>query len=148
MRIFHFGSLRQYEGGFVGDWAFHVDCPWRFDRADGTIVTGRDDFLEPLNDDSDWDAWDPDTDGNVQDVKMGTVAPSIDAAGQIRCESDLLYVAAVATSVVGDCVITFADGARLVVFPSGSVGEMWRLFEPGVDTSHFVMLANEIEPDE
>jgi hypothetical protein len=46
MRGFHFGPIRVVEGGTVGDYALHVQCPWRIEGSQG-IVTGRSDLWEP-----------------------------------------------------------------------------------------------------
>jgi hypothetical protein len=44
MRTFQFGTLRPVDRGSVGDFALHVQCPWRIEGPDG-IVTGRSDPL-------------------------------------------------------------------------------------------------------
>ena len=58
MRTFQFGTLRPVERGSVGDFALHVQCPWRIEGPDG-IVTGRLDLWEPVEEnapfDEDWD---------------------------------------------------------------------------------------------
>jgi hypothetical protein len=43
MLVAHFGDIRPHSSGegTVGDYAFHVQCPWRFDGPVDT-VTGRD----------------------------------------------------------------------------------------------------------
>lgn len=46
MRTFQFGTLREVERGSVGDFALHVQCPWRIEGPAG-IVTGRLDLWEP-----------------------------------------------------------------------------------------------------
>ena len=47
LRNFQFGPMRAVEGGTLGEWALHVQCPWRIEGPDGNIVTGRSDLWEP-----------------------------------------------------------------------------------------------------
>jgi hypothetical protein len=47
MRTFQFGSLQQVDRGSVGDFALHVQCPWRIEGPAG-IITGRLDLWEPV----------------------------------------------------------------------------------------------------
>jgi hypothetical protein len=58
MRTFQFGKLRAVDRGSVGDFALHVQCPWRIEGPGG-IVTGRLDLWEPVEEnapfDDDWD---------------------------------------------------------------------------------------------
>src|SRR6266849_1572963 len=54
MRTFQFGTLRPVDRGSVGDFALHVQCPWRIEGPDG-IVTGRMDPWEPLEENSPFD---------------------------------------------------------------------------------------------
>jgi len=46
MRTFQFGTLRPVGRGSVGDFALHIQCPWRIEGPEG-IVTGRSDLREP-----------------------------------------------------------------------------------------------------
>ena len=70
MRVFHFGtmrpaapsripSLKNRPRGSVGDYALHVQCPWRFE-TENEILTGRSDLWEPItqSDDFSYDEWD------------------------------------------------------------------------------------------
>jgi hypothetical protein len=58
MRTFQFGTLRPVDGGSVGDFALHVQCPWRIEGPSG-IITGRLDLWEQVEDnvpfDENWD---------------------------------------------------------------------------------------------
>lgn len=69
MRTFEFGTLRPGDrGGSVGDFALHVQCPWRIERPDG-IVTGRLDLREPVTDNVPFDEnWDYEKWPNLQDA--------------------------------------------------------------------------------
>jgi hypothetical protein len=35
MRVFHFGRIRKVEKGTVGDYALHIQCPWRLEDETG-----------------------------------------------------------------------------------------------------------------
>src|SRR5262249_25646643 len=68
MRTFQFGAMRLVDGGFVADFALHVQCPWRIEGADG-IVTGRSDLWEPAEENTPFDEnWDYELSPNLQDA--------------------------------------------------------------------------------
>src|SRR4051812_5580418 len=70
MRVFQFGTLRPVDRGSVGDFALHVQCPWRIEGQDG-IVTGRLDLWESVEDDAPFDeSWDYDKFPNLQDARL------------------------------------------------------------------------------
>jgi hypothetical protein len=70
MRTFQFGILRPVDRGSVGDFALHVQCPWRIDGPDG-IVTGRLDLWEPVEDNAPFDEnWDYEKSPNLQDARL------------------------------------------------------------------------------
>ena len=52
--------------------------------------------------------------------------------------TDLLVVEKVWASDFGDAILSLSGGYRLVIFPSGSCGEAWRIFRPGAHP-HFVV---------
>ena len=39
MRVFHFGKVSEVSGGTVGEFALHIQCPW---RIEGPILSERD----------------------------------------------------------------------------------------------------------
>src|SRR5687768_8413097 len=70
LRNFQFGQVPAVEGGTVGEWALHVQCPWRIEGPDGRVVTGRSDLWQPVSENRagfNWDTWDYEKDGNLQD---------------------------------------------------------------------------------
>jgi hypothetical protein len=70
MRTFQFGSLRPIGRGSVGDFALHVQCPWRIEGPEG-IVTGRLDLWEPVKDNALFDEhWDYEQSPNLQDARL------------------------------------------------------------------------------
>ena len=42
--------------GTRGEFALHVQCPWRIEGPEG-VVTGRSDLWEPAEENPDWDPW-------------------------------------------------------------------------------------------
>src|SRR6516162_3809503 len=70
MRTFQFGTLRPVDRGSVGDFALHVQCPWRIEGPDG-IVTGRLDLWDPVEENAPFDDnWNCETSPNLQDVRL------------------------------------------------------------------------------
>ena len=147
MRVLHFGQIRKVEKGTVGDYALHIQCPWRLEGPQGT-VTGRLDLWEPAEDspDIDWETWDYDKNENLHDTLMGEFLKGYDpqtrsfvnATGQ-------LVVEAVKGDACGGAIIVLSGGFRLVLFPAGTRGEDWRIFQPGIDESHFVISGGRVE---
>lgn len=150
MRMFQFGTmrpapksdipaLRDKPRGLIGDFALHVQCPWRIE-TDNKILTGRSDLWEPVDspDGFSYDDWDYEADGNLQDHVIE----------QFISNSDNAIVETIDTRSNGAFTLALNDGYALVVFPSGSVGEDWRFFRPGTDESHLVVSGGAIERDD
>ena len=138
MRGFHFGEIRQLEGGSVGDYALHVQCPWRLDGPDGT-VTGRDDLWEHATLDVPPDDWSYEDGASLQDSRLGALLGTFDSrTGSWVNSGHKLRVTSVDASPQGDVTIEFSGGFRLYVFPARSRGESWRLFRPHSESEHLV----------
>jgi hypothetical protein len=149
MRVLHFGRIRAVKDGTTGDYALHIQCPWRLEGPQG-IVTGRSDLWEPAEDspDIDWDTWDYDENENLQDRQIGALLAGYDQ--QTRSfvnETDRLVVEAFGGDAYGGATIMLSGGFRLVLFPAGSCGENWRFFRPRTDEPHFVVAGGRIEMD-
>src|SRR6516165_2784203 len=70
MRTFQFGTLRMVDRGSVGDFALHVQCPWRIEGPAG-IVTGRLDLWEQVEDNAPFDEnWSYEELPNLQDARL------------------------------------------------------------------------------
>lgn len=147
MRIFHFGEVHTDDKGSFAQYAIHVQCAWRIEGP-GDIITGRSDLWEPAQTgpDFDWKSWDYDTSENLQDHKLsrflndhtpGTYSAPLPAARLIveRIEAD----------TYGGATIHFSGNYRLRIFPAGSEGEDWRIFEPNRQKPHFVIAGGKIE---
>ena len=141
MRMFHFGKMREVGCGAVGEYALHVQCPWRIEIKD-RIITGRYDLFEPAErtENFDWESWNWDENETLQD----------------RLVSDLLAkteltVHNVATDCHGGATLDLSGGYALVLFPAGSEGEDWRVFKPrgeGERGEHFVVSGGREQDDE
>lgn len=139
MCVFHFGQMRERKGGTIGEYALHIQCPWRIDGPGG-IITGRSDLWEHISGDLMPDEWEPSIVDNVQDVQLSKLLGGYDPQTRSHLNTgDMLVVEQVRASEVGDLEIRLSSGYHLVLFPEGSGGEAWRLFEPGKDTPHFVV---------
>lgn len=138
MRMFQFGTLRPVDRGSIGDFALHVQCPWRIEGPEG-IVTGRLDLWEPLEDNAQFDEnWDYEKGPNLQDARVDQWLT--------RHESRLV-VKSVEADEFGGAAISLDQGFVLRLFPAGTRGEDWRLFRPQTDAPHFVVAGGLIEPD-
>ena len=131
--------MREENGRTVGQYALHVQCPWRIDGPEG-IVTGRSDLWEHISGKTMTDEWEPGTDDNIQDVRISNLFGGYDAKTHSHLNSsEWLVVERVQASDIGDLNVSLSGGYRLVLFPGGSIGEAWRIFEPGRGVPHFVI---------
>lgn len=149
MRVFHFGRVKFERDGnrSVGEFALHIQCPWRLEGPDG-IVTGRADLWEPAepNADIDWATWDYEENENLQDRRIGRLLGGYDSKTQsFMNDTECLIVEKVRADDFGGATISLSGGYRLVVFPAGSVGEDWRLLQPSSDLRHFVVSGGKVE---
>src|SRR5262245_516213 len=136
MRTFQFGKLCSVDGGSVGDFALHVQCPWRIEGPDG-IVTGRSDLWEPVEDNAPFDDnWDYEKSPNVQDARL--------ESWFARNEPSVV-VKNVDADEFGGAAIGFGEVFVLRLFPAGTRGEDWRLFRPKTDARHLVIRGGAVE---
>ena len=116
LKNFQFGEIRPHQGGTVGQWALHIQCPWRIVAAD-RIVAGSADSSEATE-----------------------LFPQYDPLTKSYLNvSDQLVVEQVHADDHGGVDIQLSGGYRLQVFPDAKEGESWRLFEPAKTTPHFVI---------
>jgi hypothetical protein len=154
MRGFHFGHVTVYGdgSGSAGEFALHIQCPWRVEGPDG-IVTGEADLWEPADPDADidWETWNCEDNENLQDLRIGTLLGGYDPATKSPVNTtEFLIVEGVEADEFGGATIVLSGGYRLVIFPSGSTGEDWRLFQPSSPQPHLVIGAGKVEeaPDD
>ena len=130
----HFGEMREVttrDGGTktVGDWAVHVQCPWRISKRGRIVIAYRDFYYSPVGDVlDDWD-----TAGASQ---FDSAAVSL----RTEFETDPPVVTSVQPEDVVGFSIYFSHDYRLDVFPdcSSDLSEYWRIFQPGDSSKHFV----------
>ncbi len=144
MRMLHFGKARVVENGRVGDYALHLQCPWRVEGPDG-IVTGSDDLWEPANEDDWHENWSYDGSVTLQDAQLrellgepgiGTTSPNGEITG--------LIVEAVEAAENGDLSIVLTGGYNLAVFVCGCRDESWRFFSPKSGGGHLVFIGGKM----
>jgi hypothetical protein len=132
-----FGELHRVpnrRGGtkVVGDWAVHVQCPWRLIRHDRILVGYHDFYYTPDG-------------GPAKDWHAGERTRFDDVTSMICAEFDKMppVVASVQVDDVGGFSVRLSSEHRLDVFPdrSDETCDQWRIFQPGVDSKHFVFHA-------
>lgn len=141
---FEFGTRRTVkdhkgEDKEVGDYALHVQCPWRITSAD-SILIGRGDIFctpeqtnEPTPADFDWQK------GNRFDRIVQQL---------LQPESREFVVRAVQTGGAGSLAVGFENGYTLEIFPHDSEsGEHWRFFRPYTDEPHLVFTGEGLQFD-
>lgn len=147
MKNFQFGKIRPHPSGkgTVGDFALHVQCPWRLVTND-RILTGSADYYEPAVEGEEVNL-DDRRSGNLQRKRLREVFGTYDAKTRsLINETDSLIVTAVHTDRFGGLDLELSGGFRLQVFPNGSRGENWRFFAPGNDEDHFVIEGGQQAP--
>jgi hypothetical protein len=130
----HFGEIREVtaSGGKkeVGDWAIHVQCPWRVCKC-GRVVVAYHDFYYDDNGDAleDWDI--------PGQSRFDSVAAMLCA----EFEAVPPIVTGVEPGDVGGFSTHLSQNYRLDVFPDTSLGqsEHRRLFQPALHAEHFVV---------
>lgn len=150
LRNFQFGRVRKVPGGSIGEYALHVQCPWRLEGSRG-IVTGRADLWEPADagQEIDWGSWDYENNKNLQDRRLSELLRGYDDATRSAVnETEEFVVEAVDADDCGGVVVTMSGGYRLLLFPAGTRGEDWRFFRPETEEDHFVITGGRIEATE
>jgi hypothetical protein len=140
MKNFQFGKVRPHSSGTgtVGDFALHVQCPWRLVVND-RILTGSADYYEAAVEGQEVNL-DDRRSGNLQQKRLSEVFSAYDPETRsLMNVTDALIVTAVHSDRFGGIDLELSGGYRLQVFPNGSRGEDWRFFSPGKDADHFLV---------
>ncbi len=143
MEMFSFGGLRESvtplgKTGLVGEYALHIQCPWRVVGPEGIVVASGDRNY-PEDENSDWQDFDSD-------------GPSLCEARideWLQPHKDLpLTVESVTADRLGGFRLELSQGYMLEVFPTdslrGEYSEHWRLFRPSCE-NHFVVTGHGVE---
>lgn len=149
MRGFHFGriTIEADKNRSTGEFALHIQCPWRIEGPIG-IVTGDEDLWEPVgqDEDIDWEKWNYEDNENLQDQQVGELLGGYDPMTKSFInKTEFLVVEAINADDFGGASISLSGNYRLVLFPSSSVSENWRLFQPSSDQEHFVIAGGLVE---
>ena len=145
LEMFQFGERHvkrtpQGEDLVVGDWAIHIQCPWRIIGGDDLVV-GSQDRHYPQDEEGEW---------NTQCADVFT-----------RCEahvyhwlngfSDAPLVREVEADPYGGFRVHLEGDYALEVFPAhslrGEFSEQWRLFRPLTNTDAFIMTGHGVEDE-
>jgi len=121
----------------AGEYAIHVQCPWRVSDKNAIVVGAADMFECADSSIPEW-AFDPLRPGNaVADAKL---RQWID-----EYRHRPLVVLGTEVDRCGGFVLRLSEGVAFEVFPdtsaSGDESEYWRLLRPGDDSPHFVVPA-------
>jgi hypothetical protein len=143
----HFGVERQIVSELtgktksVGDYALHIQCPWRL-MKDSKVRVGYSDLGQPASS--------PELDGREQDgvVDLSEHTAIDEAIPMIRQDlaQTRILVSHVQMSDVGDLRFVLTDQWELSVFvATGRASEQWRLFQPGQDVLHLVQTGSRLD---
>ncbi|MGH7488042.1 MAG: hypothetical protein ACREMY_20950, partial [bacterium] len=94
MLVLHFGPIRPHPSGegTIGDYALHVQCPWRIDAPNGTL-TGRDDLWDYAGPGERPPNWTHEDGLSLQDKKFASVFIRDQSTRSWLSESDGFQVA-------------------------------------------------------
>ena len=143
MLVVHFGAVTRLKDGVgsVGEYALHIQCPWRIDGPKGTL-TGRNDLFEYGGEGREPRNWSYEAGFSVQDVVFDNLTGGYDASsGSWFNDRNRFIVSATSLSREGDIRIDLTQNHALLVFPDGTVYEAWRFFRQGDRRDHLVFPA-------
>jgi len=133
MLVLHFGDIRAHpSGGTVGDWALHVQCPWRFDGPVG-MVTGRDDLWVYAGPGERPENWSYEDGHSLQDQRFAGFFTRDEGTRSWVNEGDRFVVIGTEQTKRGDIRLDLSDGYAILLFPAGSRSEAWRFFAADSD---------------
>ena len=127
-----FGQMRQVpsiDGGkkWVGEWALHLQCPWRVVRNERDFLASKDMWL--------------DADGKpmarMPDDPFGTLFDDTVWWLRQNLPRNAPWIKSVATFETSGFVLLLSDLSKIEVTTHGK-GEQWRLFRPATEHPHFV----------
>jgi hypothetical protein len=129
---------RRGEPREAGEWALHLQCPWRFVRT-GSIILASTDFYYPAEGEETFDC---DQGGESLFDRRANQFNHVLDTGEFR-------VSAISCDSCGAFQLDFESEFHFAVFPAASdhspLGEFWRLFRPGRDDRHYVVSSNPTE---
>lgn len=135
MACFDLGASRKvkaFVGGAkdVGEFALHVQCPWRITHEDRIVVASEDVYYpaghrsgDQLPAEFDWEHV-----SNLRDKRLS----------ELFERNESLIVEQMQVGSAGAVSICLSGGFVMEIFPVDANVESWRLFEPGENKRHFV----------
>jgi hypothetical protein len=141
MKCFHFGKISPHPKGKgkIGEYALHVQCPWRFVRG-GALFTGSQDAYQDYLTPDDPEASMHLPDGNRQQKKLHQLLQGYDPTiRSITNTTGGLIVTKLSADVYGGLSIEFTQSVELHIFPDISDDESWRFLRCGNGGKHFVV---------
>ncbi|MGE0822973.1 MAG: hypothetical protein AB7G75_32205 [Candidatus Binatia bacterium] len=119
----------------VGDWALHLQCPWRIGGPQGLIVASDDRFYPAGNPDKVPKQWRWDTGPNRFDERVKSFFSAIPEGFGV--------VQKVQGDRFGGAHLKLTNGLMIEIFPSDTLSsddaEHWRLLQPSRKARHFVV---------
>jgi hypothetical protein len=139
MKVLHFGNLRRTDKGLFGEYALHIQCPWRIEHG-VRIATGWADYYLPADDNHD-EHWEPGMiTGHLQNQVLADLLKGYDSETRSYTnETEYFHVVSLNPDEFGGVRIHLTGDYQIVLFPCASRGEHWRLLEPGSEKPHFVV---------
>ena len=117
----------------VGEWALHIQCPWRITRSGSILVGSRDYYYDDAG--KPYDDWSKAFEGRFDHLA---------AALNGDLEAAAYQVAQITCDPFWGFSMTVTPDLRLDVFPNGGLSpqphyEFWRLLQPATREKHFVV---------
>lgn len=139
MLVLHFGEIRPHKSGkgTVGDYALHVQCPWRFDGPART-VTGSDDLWDYAGPGERPPNWSYEDGQGLQDRQFSRVFARDETTRSWVNETERFFVTGVEQTKRGDVRIDLSGQYAILVFPANSRREAWRFFATSDDGDHLI----------
>jgi|HubBroStandDraft_6_1064221.scaffolds.fasta_scaffold770410_1 hypothetical protein len=146
MRTLQFGNTEaRKRGGVVGEYALHVQCPWRLESDTGIITGSGDLYVPDEKSEQPGEPFDWENGGSLQERILRELLEGYDDNNrQIVNLTNIFVVADIQSDSAGGFCLTLSGGYRFLVFPNGTGSEAWRLFKPSTDEcesneEHFVV---------
>src|ERR1700674_3899295 len=145
MALFDFGRRRkrldsQGNTQEVGEFALHVQCPWRITQKE-QVVVGSQDLYYPANYRDEEDV-PPEFDWERDLNRLDKLVRSV-----FENAMQGFIVQTIEVAAAGSLHIALSEDLSLDVLPCDSLShEYWRLFEPDQVEPHFVVTGNGIKP--
>jgi hypothetical protein len=137
MRGFIFGPSTSAPD--AGQWVMHIQCAWRIETG-SAILTGSGDWYEPADLEAQMaDDWDPAEGASLQETRLREIFHDHDLSKRtIWNNTASLICTEYQLEVHGGVTIELSGDYVLRLFPSGSRGEHWRIFQKGDTNTHVI----------